>query len=120
MVIHMKKIRFFTIVFILYIIGCTHNYEPVISSIVAEPNPVAAGDLVTLKCNASDDDASSTLKDEELTYEWYAASGEIVLGESLDIASWTAPTQAGYYSITCKVTDQYSGSDIETINVEVQ
>ena len=75
---------------------------------------------VNLTCNAKDDDTSSSMKDEEISYEWFASIGEIQYGESPELAIWTAPSEAGYYSITCKVTDQYNGTDIETISVTVQ
>jgi len=116
----LKKTFLITLSYILLFFGCTHNYEPVISSITADPNPVPVGGVVSLQCIAKDDDASSSLKDEELTYEWYAATGVVLYGESLDLATWTAPEESGFYSITCKVMDQYNGTDISTISVEVQ
>ena len=58
--------------------SCVHNYEPVIKSITADPNPVAPGGIVNLICNASDDDESSRLKEESLGYSWSAAYGEII------------------------------------------
>ena len=109
-----------TILFLFIIFSCTHNYEPVITSIEADPNPVQINGVVSLVCNAKDDDTSSSMKDEELTYEWIAASGDISPTESLENATWTAPSEPGFYSITCKVVDQYNGTDIETISVEVQ
>ena len=108
-------------IFILvFYIGCTHNYEPVISSIVAEPNPVEVNGIVNLKCNANDDDTSSSMKDEEISYAWYASTGEIQYVESPELAIWAAPPEAGYYSITCTVTDQFNGTDIGTISVIVE
>lgn len=112
-----KKI---TILFLFLIFSCTHNYEPVITSIEADPNPVQINGVVSLVCNAKDDDTSSSMKDEELTYEWIAASGDISPSESSENATWTAPFEPGFYSITCKVVDQYNGTDIETISIEVQ
>lgn len=105
---------------LLIIISCTHNYEPVITSIVADPNPAQVNELVSLVCNAKDDDTSSSMKDEELTYEWIAASGLINVGQSFENATWVAPSEPGFYSITCKVVDNYNGTDIETISIEVQ
>ena len=63
--------------------GCIHNYDPVISLISAEPNPVSKGGTVNLICKASDDDDSNRLKDDNLSYSWVAAVGEIV-SEDLD------------------------------------
>jgi hypothetical protein len=114
---HLKT---FKILPILLTICCTHNYEPVINSIVADPNPVEAGGTVTLLCDAKDDDTSSSVKDEELTYEWIAAIGDILVGENTQSATWVSPPEPGFYSITCKVADQYNGKDIETISVEVK
>jgi len=114
------KLNFIVIHLLFFLIGCTHNYEPVISSINADPNPVQLNGTVNLTCNAKDDDTSSSMKDEEISYEWFASIGEIQYGESPELAIWTAPSEAGYYSITCKVTDQYNGTDIETISVTVQ
>jgi len=114
------KLNFTAIYLLFFLIGCTHNYEPIISSIKADPNPVQLNGTVNLTCNAKDDDTSSSMKDEEISYEWFASIGEIQYGESPELAIWTAPSEAGYYSITCKVTDQYNGTDIETISVTVQ
>ena len=61
------------LIILLLITGCVHNYEPVIKSITADPNPVSPGGIVSLTCNASDDDESSRLKEESLGYSWSAA-----------------------------------------------
>ncbi|MDC1416341.1 PKD domain-containing protein [bacterium] len=104
----------------LIMFGCTHNYEPVISQILADPNPASEGSSVTFICNASDDDDSSALKNESLNYTWYAAVGEIV-SENLDnTATWIAPNEPGNYSISCRVSDESDGVDIGTIEVVVQ
>ena len=55
-----------------FFISCVHNYEPVISSITAIPNPVASGGIVELTCNASDDDESSIrAKSRSKTWWWW-------------------------------------------------
>ncbi len=100
-------------------IGCVHNYEPVISAIYATPNPVEIGGTVELTCKASDDDESSMLKQESLNYSWDSAFGDINAG-SLNSATWSAPEEAGEYSITCTVTDQFNGVDIFTIDIKVE
>ena len=46
----------------LILSSCLHNYEPVISSIIADPNPAQPGSTVNLICKASDDDESSMMK----------------------------------------------------------
>ena len=100
--------------------GCIHNYEPVISLISAEPNPVSQGGIVSLICNASDDDDSSILKNESLSFVWFAAVGEIVSEDSDNTATWTAPQEPGEYSISCSVSDESDGLDIGTIEIIVQ
>ena len=114
------KFNLIPLYFLFFFVGCTHNYEPVISSIIADPNPVQVNGVVNLICNAKDDDTSSSMKDEEISYDWNSSIGESQYGESPELAIWTAPSEAGYYSITCTVTDQYNGTDIETISVIVQ
>ncbi len=104
----------------LIISGCIHNYEPVIKSITADPNPVAPGGIVSLTCNASDDDESSRLKEEILGFSWSAAYGEIISENEDNKATWTAPSILGDYSISCTVNDQYNGIDIFTIDITVQ
>ena len=104
----------------LIISGCIHNYEPVIKSITADPNPVAPGGIVSLTCNASDDDESSRLKEEILGFSWSAAYGEIISENEDNKATWTAPSILGDYSISCTVNDQYNGIDIFTIDISVE
>ena len=105
---------------LLLITGCIHNYEPVIKSITADPNPVAPGGIVNLICNASDDDESSRLKEEILGFSWSAAYGEIISENEDNKATWTAPNLLGDYSISCTVNDQYNGIDIFTIDISVE
>ena len=100
--------------------NCIRNYEPVINSISADPNPVSPGGIVNLTCSASDDDNSSINNNESLSYEWHAAVGEIIVGETSNIATWTAPTEPGLYSISCSVTDENYGLDIGTIEIIVE
>ena len=104
----------------LLLTSCIRNYEPVISSILADPNPVPKGGIVNLTCNASDDDYSTRQKEEILTYEWFAAAGEITIGEPGNVAIWTAPDESGLFSVSCSVTDEYYGLDIATIEITVE
>ena len=116
-----KHYILFALIYIgLTVPGCIHNYEPIISSITAEPNPVQPGGLVSLSCTASDDDDSSILKEESLSYSWFAADGDIVSENEDNTATWTAPDGPGKYSISCSVSDQYNGLDIATIEVTVE
>ena len=104
----------------VFLTSCIRNYEPVISSILAYPNPVPKGGVVNLTCNASDDDYSTRQKEEILTYEWFAAAGEITIGEPGNVATWTAPNESGLFSVSCSVTDEYYGLDIATIEIAVE
>ena len=104
----------------IFLISCIRNYEPVISSILADPNPVPKGGVVSLTCNASDDDYSNNQKEEMLTYEWFAAAGEITIDEIGNTATWTAPNESGLFSVSCSVTDEYYGLDIATIEITVE
>ena len=55
-----------------------------------------------------------------LTYEWFAAAGEITIGELGNTAIWTAPDESGLFSVSCSVTDEYYGLDIATIEIAVE
>lgn len=113
----MLKLRI-SVITILFI-GCVHNYEPVISQIIAEPNPVAIGGVVNLSCVVSDDDVSNMLKTERLKYKWDAAVGDIT-GANDSVATWQAPQDSGHFSITCIVEDMFNGLDISTVTIIVE
>ena len=104
----------------IFLTSCIRNYEPVISSITASPNPVPKGGVVNLTCNASDDDYSTRQKEEMLTYQWFVAAGIITIGEKGNTATWNAPEKSGLFSISCSVTDEYYGLDIATIEITVE
>ena len=116
---HIFKKRLMFVIFLI-MVGCIHNYEPVIKSITADPNPVQPGGVVSLTCNASDDDESSMLKNESLSFSWSAAYGQIISDNEDNNATWTAPDGLGEYSISCTVNDQFDGIDIFTIDITVQ
>lgn len=116
-----KIIQVSSLLFALFTMtGCIRNYEPVISSISANPNPVSLGGIVNLSCNATDDDESSLNKKETLSYEWFSAVGEVTIGETSNLATWTAPMEPGLYSISCSVSDESYGLDIATIEITVE
>ena len=100
--------------------GCIHNYEPVISSIIADPNPAPLGSTVTLICKANDDDESSMMKNESLDFTWSCAFGEIQSLDNNQNAIYIAPEQPGEYSVSCTVSDQFNGMDILTIDITVE
>lgn len=104
----------------LILSSCLHNYEPVISSIIADPNPAQPGSTVNLICKASDDDESSMMKNESLDFTWSCALGEIHSLDNDQNAIWVAPEQPGEYSVSCMVSDKFNGMDILTIDITVE
>ncbi|MFL2983355.1 MAG: hypothetical protein ACJZ12_03075 [Candidatus Neomarinimicrobiota bacterium] len=104
----------------LLFLSCSHNYEPIISSISANPNPVEPEGTVNLICNASDNDESNILKNETLTYVWFSEHGEILSGIESHTAMWYAPSDSGIFSISCEVRDQNNGLDISIIEIAVK
>ena len=103
----------------LLILSCSQNFEPTIESVTASPNPAQSGQKVLLKCIATDDDEGNILKNELLSYEWFASFGDLS-SDTGDTTSWIAPSMPGNYSVTCKVSDQYNGMDILAINIVVE
>ena len=95
----------------LLILSCSQNFEPTIESVVLHLNPAQSGQRVLLKCIATDDDEGNILKNELLSYEWFASSWDLS-SDTGDTTSWIAPSIPGNYSVTCKVSDQYDGMDI--------
>ena len=59
-------------------------------------------------------------KNETLNYEWFSAMGEVTIGETSNLATWTAPMEPGLYSISCSVSDESYGLDIATIEITVE
>ena len=85
--------------------GCSKdedsNTAPIISSVQVNPSSVSAGGFATIQVIASDADG------DQLTYS-YSVSGGAVNGNGPS-ANWTAPSQAGAYSVTVTVTDGNGG-----------
>ena len=79
--------RLYLAVFFTLIISCVHNYEPIISSLVATPNPINPGGTVYLECVASDDDQSNMLKSDNLIYDWNAAYGNFTVVQETTIVN---------------------------------
>tara|TARA_B100001250_G_C19435860_1_gene629529 strand:- start:5 stop:346 length:342 start_codon:yes stop_codon:yes gene_type:complete len=107
-------------ILIIFLFSCGFNHEPTIDSITADPNPVSAGEIVTLTCTATDDEGADAYEDDKLEYTWDATAGVITQGTSDDNISWTSPQQTGVYSISCVVNDPDNGVDIATIDIVVQ
>ena len=119
-------------IFGLLTFNCVSNYEPVISEITADPNPVVMGGLVSLRCIASDEDESSIRAKDSITYDWSASAGSFVVPDTIDYILhpskiyWAAvdssgmETDTGYYTITCQVNDENNAVDILSIIVKVE
>jgi hypothetical protein len=75
----------------------TQNQNPIISSLTATPSSVKIGETSTITCNASDPDGDN------LTYTWTMTGGSI--SGSGSTVTWTAPSTAGTYTVTCNVSD---------------
>ena len=148
MVFRKYQTSFVLSIFALLTFNCISNYEPVISEITADPNPVFIGGLVSLRCIASDEDESSIRAKDSITYNWSASAGSVVVPDTFDtiygfnglmvvqdtIDSMLHPskiywatvdssgmeTDTGYYTITCQVNDENNAVDILSIIVKVE
>ena len=132
MVFQKYKTSFVLFIFALSTFNCISNYEPVISEITADPNPVVMGGLVSLRCIASDEDESSIRAKDSITYDWSASAGSFVVPETIDYilhpskTYWAAvdssgmETDTGYYTITCQVNDENNAVDILSIIIKVE
>lgn len=87
------------------------NNSPSIAAIQCSSLSVAAGDTISLNCNATDAD------DDQLSYEWSVISGEIV-GTGPQV-QWVAPSTAGTYRIQCTVRDGEGGSASSHVDIQV-
>ena len=115
-----KTVNILIIYSIVFLCSCGFNHEPTIESLTADPNPVNAGDVVSLTCVASDDEGADAYEDDKLEYTWDSTAGVITPGTDDDNISWTSPLQTGVYSISCVVNDPDNGVDIATIDIIVQ
>lgn len=86
------------------------NHAPVVSSVIANPNPVEGGKNTTITCSASDQDGDN------LTYSWTKNGEPIGWNDSSII--WKAPTTNGTYNIVCVVSDGKK-EDSGSVNVVV-
>ena len=139
------------VLFMFAIVGlsCFSNYEPVISEITSDPNPVSKRGLVYLQCIAKDEDESSIRKKDFITYDWSASAGSFLVPDSTKdtlygvsdlflvpdtsdsifngsmvywfaVDSSGAMTDTGYQTITCQVSDANNAIDILSILIKVQ
>jgi len=97
----------------LLVSSCTTvaNHPPVITSLKAEREVVAASGTCQIECVASDEDG------DKLSYEWSASGGNI--SGTGPVVTWTAPQTVSAYSIGVTVTDGYGGKDTASLTVNV-
>jgi hypothetical protein len=86
--------------------------NPEISDITADPSEIELGENTALSCFASDPD------EDELTYHWTSSAGSFQWNDSTEVV-WSAPEEAGYYYINCKVEDGQGGETIDSVGVSV-
>ncbi len=85
------------------------NHAPVIESIGAEPEETLPGQVVLLKCCASDADGDS------LQYRWFISGADtFAVGPQ---AEWTAPQERGFYWLHCAVSDGQGGRAEDSVGV---
>ena len=130
-------------------LSCFSNYEPTISEITSDPNPVNKGGLVSLHCIASDKDESSIRVKDFITYNWSASAGFFLVPDSTKdtlyggsdlfiipdtsdsifdgsmvywfaVDSSDAGIDTGFQTITCQVNDAHNAIDILSILIRVQ
>ena len=87
------------------------NHPPVISDLTANPPSIDINQTTTITCDASDEDGDA------LTYTW-SENGGIISGSGSTI-TWTAPSTAGTYTITCMVSDGNGGEATKSVAVIV-
>jgi len=129
--------------------GCLSNYEPVISEITSDPNPVIKGGVVSLNCVAKDEDESSIRVKDFITYNWSASAGFFLVPDSTKDTLYKTPDlyivpdssdsifngsmvywfavdssgaeiDTGFQTITCEVSDVKNAVDILSILIRVQ
>lgn len=116
----MKTIGVFLISLILFIftIACgkkgseSVNYAPVIQSVTADPDTVAASTNSRVSCSATDQN------NDILVYSWFSEFGDFPVSQSGSIALWHAPEDTGTFSVTAVVSDG-SLADSESVDIVV-
>ena len=88
------------------------NLAPIISELTAVSSSIDINQVTDVTCSASDPD------DDSLAYTW-TKSGGTITGSGSTI-TWTAPSAAGTYAITCTVSDGNGGEDSESVNIIVK
>jgi len=111
----MNLIKYFYSSFLIFLIfsSCDIENNPVqILSLTASDSIIVSGEIVTLVCLAEDEDGDA------LRYSWDSSLGTVISGNK-DSAQWTAPEEAGYHMVTCKVSDENGSSDALGISIKV-
>ncbi|TKJ39169.1 hypothetical protein CEE36_10390 [candidate division TA06 bacterium B3_TA06] len=107
-----------TVVFIVYLAGCTRNEPPVIDRFVTDPASdtlVTAGDTVKIICEATDPDGDL------LAYEFEADGGTFEGPVDANDILWIAPDHSGIFEIICTVSDGDTLHEVaDTITIHVQ
>jgi len=80
--------------------------EPIGSMITVDPHQVVlcATNVAADQDQRTDENGSSTLYDDVVTYAWSATGGSFASATSRN-ASWTAPADAGTYTLSLKLAD---------------
>ena len=130
-------------------LSCLSNYEPVISEITSDPNPVSREGVVSLHCIAKDEDELDIREKDLISYEWSASAGFFLVPDSTKDTLYKTPDlylvpdssdsifngsmvywfavnssgaaiDTGFQTITCEVDDANNAVDILSILVRVQ
>ena len=149
MVIQKYHNQFVLFMFAILCLSCFSNYEPVISEITSDPNPVSKEGVVSLYCIAKDEDESDIRVKDLITYEWSASAGFFLVPDSTKDTLYKTPDlyivpdssdsifngsmvywfavnssgaaiDTGFQTITCEVDDANNAVDILSILVRVQ
>ena len=92
--------QIFSLFISFFLLSCGYNHEPIIQSLIADPEVVEPGGIII--------------------YTWDATAGTILQDYGGSTASWTAPAILGIFSISCILEDPDHGTDIAMVNVTVQ
>ena len=106
--------KFYSLTFliILFFYGCEIKNSPVEILLIESSDSVAfSSDIIKLHVNAEDGDG------DKISYSWNSSGGDFTVNK--DTAFWTAPTQSGYYNVSCKVSDGVGSSDAKSITIRV-
>ena len=106
--------KFYSLTFLifLFLCGCEIKNSPVEILLIESSDSVAfSSDIIKLHVNAEDGDG------DKISYSWNSSGGDFTVNK--DTAFWTAPTQSGYYNVSCKVSDGVGSSDAKSITIRV-